>query len=183
MKMRLIKITPQFLIERLQSKHTDSPTNLPSDLELINIEYDLLSGQVLVVVRSDSFEDISEACPIPEFKLTNVELSQTALHSQPDIKPIPKIKPKEAEPPKIASISTNYAWPLQKKDTGLMEEEFTDEQRRLLSFSVDEGFVIVKPVKFLKAEWDDINDTVRSLGGRWVKGDIISYWEIPIHQE
>ncbi len=33
---------------------------------------------------------------------------------------------------------------------------------------------------FLKAEWDDINEVVRSLGGKWVKGDIISYWEIPL---
>jgi hypothetical protein len=39
---------------------------------------------------------------------------------------------------------------------------------------------VVKPVQFLKAEWDDINDVVRGLGGKWVKGDIISYWEIPL---
>jgi hypothetical protein len=38
---------------------------------------------------------------------------------------------------------------------------------------------VVKPVQFLKAEWEDINEVVRSLGGKWVKGDIISYWEIP----
>ena len=47
-------------------------------------------------------------------------------------------------------------------------------------FYVVEGeFVIVKPVQFLKEEWEDINEVVRSCGGRWVKGDIISYWEIP----
>jgi hypothetical protein len=34
----------------------------------------------------------------------------------------------------------------------------------------------------LKDEWDDINDTVRSLGGRWVKGETESYWLIPIRQ-
>ena len=39
---------------------------------------------------------------------------------------------------------------------------------------------MVKPVMFLKAEWEDINEVVRSLGGKWVKGDIISYWEIPL---
>ena len=61
-----------------------------------------------------------------------------------------------------------------------MEEEFSAEQRKLLSFSVDGNFLVVKPVKFLKAEWDDINEVVRSLGGRWVKGDIISYWEVPL---
>jgi hypothetical protein len=41
---------------------------------------------------------------------------------------------------------------------------------------------VVKPIQFLKAEWEDINEVVRSLGGKWVKGDIISYWEIPLQQ-
>jgi len=61
-----------------------------------------------------------------------------------------------------------------------MENEFTPDQRKLLSFTVKEDAVVVKPVVFLKAEWDDINDVVRGIGGRWVKGDIISYWEIPL---
>ena len=61
-----------------------------------------------------------------------------------------------------------------------MENEFSPEQRKLLSFTAKEDCVVVKPVMFLKAEWDDINEVVRSLGGKWVKGDIISYWEIPL---
>jgi hypothetical protein len=60
------------------------------------------------------------------------------------------------------------------------EQEFTPEQRRLLSFKTDGDCVIVKPTQFLKGEWEDINEVVRSLGGKWVKGDIISYWEIPV---
>jgi hypothetical protein len=32
----------------------------------------------------------------------------------------------------------------------------------------------------LKAEWNEINDVVKSLGGKWVKGDIVSYWAIPL---
>jgi hypothetical protein len=67
-----------------------------------------------------------------------------------------------------------------KPNTSLMEEEFSEAQRKLLSFSVDRNFLVVKPAKFLKAEWDDINEVVRSLGGKWVKGDIISYWEVPL---
>jgi hypothetical protein len=61
-----------------------------------------------------------------------------------------------------------------------MENEFSPEQQKLLSFTTKGDCVVVKPVSFLKAEWDDINETVRSLGGKWVKGDIISYWEIPL---
>ena len=60
-----------------------------------------------------------------------------------------------------------------------MEKEFSPEQRRILSFTVKGDVVVVKPTQFLKAEWEDINEVVRSLGGKWVKGDIISYWEIP----
>ena len=61
-----------------------------------------------------------------------------------------------------------------------MENEFSPDQRKLLSFQVKGEFVIVKPIQFLKEEWEDINEVVRSLGGKWVKGDIISYWEIPL---
>ena len=63
-----------------------------------------------------------------------------------------------------------------------MENEFSPDQRKVLSFTVKGDYVIVKPIQFLKAEWDDINEVVRSLGGKWVKGDIISYWEIPLQQ-
>jgi hypothetical protein len=66
--------------------------------------------------------------------------------------------------------------------TSRIEDEFTPEQRKLLSFRVEGDYVIVKPIQFLKAEWDDINETVKSLGGKWVKGDIISYWTIPLQQ-
>ena len=42
-----------------------------------------------------------------------------------------------------------------------MENEFSPEQRKLLSFTVKEDCVVVKPVMFLKAEWDDINEVVK----------------------
>ena len=61
-----------------------------------------------------------------------------------------------------------------------VEEEFSPEQRDLLSFTIDGNYVVIKPVEYLKAEWNEINDIVKSLGGRWVKGDIISYWEVPL---
>jgi hypothetical protein len=40
----------------------------------------------------------------------------------------------------------------------------------------------VTPIQYLKAEWDEISDVVRSLGGKWVKGDIVSFWAIPLQQ-
>jgi len=52
----------------------------------------------------------------------------------------------------------------------------------LLSFTVDGEYVKVTPIQYLKAEWDEISDVVRSLGGKWVKGDGVSFWAIPLQQ-
>jgi hypothetical protein len=49
-----------------------------------------------------------------------------------------------------------------------------------MGFTLEGDCVLVKPTQFLKTEWDDINEVVRGIGGKWVKGDIISYWAIPI---
>jgi hypothetical protein len=168
MKMRIIKLTPEMLIELLKGKASIS-SNIPSDTELLDLKLDLFSKQVSAVVRSDSFEDVAESCPIPEFNLTSVNEAKIAT-KQTSAKQ--EIKPE----PKIAAVST-----VQPSKTALkMENEFSPEQRKVLSFNVKGDYVIVKPIQFLKAEWDDINEVVRSLGGKWVKGDIISYWEIPI---
>ena len=76
--MRLLKLTPEFLIERLQGKPSSLISNLPIDVELLDIKYDLFTGQVLAVVRSDSFEDIPEKYPIPELNLAHTEKLKAA---------------------------------------------------------------------------------------------------------
>jgi len=170
MKMRIIKITPELLIELLKGKTANFTSNLPNDAELLDIKIDLFSKQVLAVVRSESFEDIGESYPIPEFDLTSTKDAKIAPKQTIAAKSEPKPETK------IAATSTS-----QTSKTALkMENEFSPEQRKVLSFTVKGDYVIVKPIQFLKAEWDDINEVVRSLGGKWVKGDIISYWEIPI---
>ena len=70
MKIRIIKLTPELLIELLQGKPSSFTSNLPSDAELLDLKLDLFSKQVLAIVRSESFEDIAESYPIPEFNLT-----------------------------------------------------------------------------------------------------------------
>jgi hypothetical protein len=180
MKMRIIKLTPEFLMERLRGKTSPLASNLPSDVELLDIKYDLFTKQVFAIIRSDSFEDTADAYPIPEFDFS--------FSANPKTAALPTVNAASKPEVKLATVTANLkteAVPskkvqvLPKRNTSLMEEEFSQEQRKLLSFSVDGNYVVVKPVKFLKAEWDDINEVVRSLGGRWVKGDIISYWEIP----
>ena len=176
MKMRTIKLTPKFLMEALQGKASSLASNLPTDAQLLDVKFDLCSNQVLAVVRSDSFEDIAELYPIPEFKI-----AYTAA-TKPTGQAVPAAKAEHVvtTPAKPAPSALN---PLQPGKTAIkMEGEFSPDQRKLLSFKVEGEYVIAKPTQFLKEEWEDINEVVRSLGGKWVKGDIISYWQIPMDQ-
>jgi hypothetical protein len=172
MKIRIIKLTPESLSGLLQGKTSTFASNLPSDAEILDIKMDLFTKQVSIVVRSESFEDVAETMPIPEFTLSKIGVSK----SSP--KPAVTIKPQAALEPK--STIAKLPQPQPSRMASKMENEFSPEQRKLLGFTVKENCVVVKPVMFLKAEWDDINEVVRSLGGKWVKGDIISYWEIPL---
>jgi hypothetical protein len=166
MKIRMIKLNPDFLMQTLQGKAESGASNLPSDVELLDIKYDLFSNQVSAIIRSDSFEDVAESYPIPEFKVTYTKSDKG------ESQPAKRIK-LEAKPIEKSHVQAS-------QDVRDIEEEFSPEQRELLSFTVDGDFVVVKPLDYLKAEWNEINDVVKSLGGRWVKGDIISYWEIPL---
>ena len=178
MKMRTIKLSSKFLTEAIQGKAASFASNLPGDVQLLDIRFDLCSNKVFAVVRSDSFEDVAELYPIPEFKIayasTSKPVSQPASSFQPEPKPETVFKPEPAPSKKTQTPPT--------QTTSSIENEFSPEQRKLLSFRVEQDHVVVKPTQFLKAEWDDINEVVKSLGGKWVKGDIISYWEIPLKQ-
>jgi hypothetical protein len=178
MKLRIIKLTPEQLTAILQGKSSQLAGQLPSDIELLDAKVDLFSRQVSLVVRSNIFEDVAETLPVPEWNPT------AYLEPKP---PTPKpstiasslvrtVEPKLETSSGVAKAAT----PPASRYASKMENEFTPEQRKLLSFTIKDDVVIVKPISFLKAEWDDINDTVRGIGGRWVKGDIISYWEIPL---
>ncbi len=175
MKMRTVRLQPRFLTDALQGKTTSFASNLPADVQLLDIRFDLCTNQVYAVIRSDSFEDIAELYPIPEFKITYSP-------SKPVSQPTAGIK----HEPKTAAVTKPEPKPEKKASTqpiqtaGKIENEFSPEQRKILSFRVEQDRVVVKPTQFLKAEWEDINEVVKSLGGRWVKGDIISYWEIPL---
>ena len=100
--------------------------------------------------------------------------SQSSPIIKSEFKPAPAFKPETAGIKKMETTRNQAA--------NKIEEEFSPEQRKLLSFKTEGDYAIVKPTQFLKAEWEDINEVVRSLGGKWVKGDIISYWQIPLQQ-
>ena len=169
MKIKLLKLTPENLIQLLQGKPLPFASNLPADVELIDLKLDLINNQVFIIVQSSSFEE-AESYPLPELDQKTAE---------------PKVAPKPTAPSKIESKPEPKATAVptaSPKPTIKMENEFSPEQRKVLSFTVKGDVVIVKPIQFLKEEWDDINEVVRSLGGKWVRGDIISYWEIPLQQ-
>ncbi len=193
MKLRILKLTPEQLVGLLQGKAVSFASKLPSDLEVLDAKVDLFTKQVCLVVRSDSFEDVLESAPIPELTpTTQPQIAAAALPVQSESKPAPAparpapkmvISTPKMEPKPEVTVSAAIAkslTPPASRYAAKMENEFSPDQRKLLSFTVKTDCVVVKPVSFLKAEWDDINEVVRSLGGRWVKGDIISYWEIPL---
>jgi len=177
MKLRIIKLTPEQLTSILQGKASPFAGKLPPDTEVLDAKVDLFIRQVSFVVRSDSFEDVAESQSIPEF------LTSTTAESKPAPKPITSAhvaaRPVESKLEPSLGVAKTTAPPASRY-ASKMENEFSPEQRKLLNFTVKGDVVVVKPTSFLKAEWDDINDVVRGLGGRWVKGDIISYWEIPL---
>ncbi len=177
MKIRILKLTSESLAGLLQGKAASFTSCLPSDAEVLDVKMDLFTKQVSMVVRSESFEDVAEAMPIPEFNLSKPTDVKTMPKSAVTVKP-QAVKPQVVPEPK--SMVAKLPTPQPSRIASKMENEFSPEQRKLLSFTAKENCVVVKPVMFLKAEWDDINEVVRSLGGKWVKGDIISYWEVPL---
>jgi hypothetical protein len=199
MKQKILKLTPEAFIRTLEGK--PAQLNLPADLELIDIKYDAYNKQVTAIVRSESFEDVAENQPIPELTVNppaQTQLPTPAPVVAPAAVPSPVAAPK---PPATAApqrtiiqsltastphtttsssgVKTLGPKPDSGQDTCGFEGEFTKEQRKVLKFASDGDYVIVKPIRFLKTEWEDINDTVKSIGGKWMKGEIIDYWVIP----
>ena len=162
-------------MELLQGKSSGFSSNLPADAELLDLKFDLFSRQVLAVVRSDSFEDVAEGYLPPELTLSKSPELKVAPKPTPTLKAEAKVEAKPTVPKATQATPPN-------RSTAKWENEFSPEQRKLLSFQVKGDVMVVKPIQFLKEEWEDINEVVVSLGGKWVKGDIISYWEIPVQQ-
>jgi hypothetical protein len=176
MKMRTIKLNPKFLTDAIQGKSTSYATNIPEDAQLLDIKFDIYTNEISAVIRSEGFEGIAEQYPIPELKIAYQSTPKAIIQQQPKTDSASKATaPLTTKPEPVKRVpaqSNSFA-----RD---MEEEFSPEQKRLLSFKVEGEYLIAKPNQFLKGEWEDINEVVKSLGGKWVKGDIVSYWQIPL---
>jgi hypothetical protein len=202
LKHKILKLTPEELIRALQGNTTQH--NYPTDTELIDIKYDAFTKQVTTIIRSNTFEEVPEGTPTPEYThktTTNPQQPQTpTITDTPTKTPtnnqtttiqqkslIQTLTATPTQPTSSTSIGTGVKTlgpkPETKLDTCGFEDEFTKEQRKVLKFTSSDDYVIVKPTQFLKTEWEDINDTVKSIGGKWVKGATIDYWAIPKKQK
>ncbi|MDR2203064.1 MAG: hypothetical protein LBE76_01930 [Nitrososphaerota archaeon] len=197
MKQKILKLTPEELIRTLQGNKTQQ-LNLPTDTELVNIKYNTFTKQLTAIIRSDTFENIPEGTPIPDYTHKILPHKQTPIppvdftqrnvtQAQPTpqktlIQTLTTPSSSSLNDPKIG-VKTLESKHEPNVDTCGFEDEFTKEQRKVLKFTSEGDYVIVKPIQFLKTEWDDINDTVKSIGGKWVKGSTIDYWAIPKNQK
>ena len=166
MKMRLIKIDKENFLQLLQGKSQSVISNFPGDAELIKVDYDLFSGKISIIIRSNTFNDLKGSVSIPEFskKFAQIEKRSNSNFDVSKNKIETKIDKKKAVNRELIAY----------------KKEFSTEQRELLRFSIEEDYLIVKPATFLKKEWSEINEVVKNIGGEWIKGSIISYWKIPL---
>ena len=166
MKMRLIKLDKENFLRLLQGKNQSVISNFPNDAELIKVDYDLFSGKILIIIRSNTFEDSKGSVSIPEF---NLNFAQIEKRSNVYF----EVSKNKVETKIVQEEAVN-------RDILAYKKEFSPEQRELLNFSIEGDYLIVKPATFLKKEWSEINEVAKSIGGEWVKGSIISYWKIPL---
>lgn len=180
MKTKILKLTPQQLVDLLRGKASSFAASMPSDIELLDAKVDLFSKQVSLLLQSGSFDEVADTAPSPEIAETG-HIAEIVKAAPKPVATVKTLEPKSAElKPESSPAVAKSAPPPASRYAAKMENEFSPDQRELLSFTVKDDCVIVKPVIFLKTEWDDINEVVRGIGGKWVKGDIISYWEIPL---
>lgn len=170
--MRILKLKPDNLLDLLRGKKESVISNLPDDIELIKIKYNLFTGTVLLVVRSNTFGDLKNSYPIPEFK---PEFSQSTKYTASE-KKIPTLIPVS----KATVKKTREQKATVNQDILAYQKEFSPEQRELLRFKIEGDYLIVKPATYLKKEWNEINEVAKNIGGEWIKGSIISYWKIPL---
>jgi len=154
MNVRALKIKSEVLIELLRREPSLSPS-LPMDSELLDIKFDLLSQEVLAIVSSSLIDNNDSYTT-----LEKPELASPAKDEEMQCKSIAKLTPC-----KIAEK---------------LQNELTSKYGKILSFSVKSNNLIACPIYPLSVEWKEINAFVENYGGRWVKGEFTSYWEIPI---
>jgi hypothetical protein len=151
MSIKQLRLPSELII---QSIINDSSlgANISLGAKLIDLKFDLLSNQVLATILSD---------PTAPPKKYPPPTDEQGLVSEDEMKcsSLAKLTPcKIAE--RIQKELSTYSDKLQ--------------------LTVKSKFIIAKPTGALSSEWEEINNLVTDIGGKWVKGENSSYWEIPI---
>ncbi len=61
-----------------------------------------------------------------------------------------------------------------------IKNRFAPQHRNALSFGVESGVLLARPIQPLGYDWSEINDFVIGLGGRWIMDESTGHWEIPL---
>ena len=115
MKIRILKLTPESLTGLLQGKPSTFTSNIPIDAEILDIKMDLFTKQVSMVIRSECFEDIAEAMPIPEFELAKTDDSKAPpkpaiVLIKPQVMQVPEPKSNVAKLPQMQPSGWLQKW-------------------------------------------------------------------------
>jgi hypothetical protein len=156
MKIKEFKIKPESLIALLRQDPILG-ANLPKDTELIDLKFDLLSNQAVVIVRSDLFTHKDKG----EIELSSLKEESIALKT----------------PAGLQCTSQHKSTPCKIADT--IKRELS-QYSEVLNFSMRANCVIAEPNRTLEDKWVEIDKLVQDMGGRWINDKVSSYWEIPV---
>jgi len=154
----------------------DIPENVPTpyhDVAMLQSNQSVVSSKQSLKVKQDV---------VPKNSMVDLQTSVASIVT-PQKSLIQTLTTSMGQPVSSIDLSTGVKTLGTKPETNIgtcrFEDEFTKAQRKLLRFTSDDDYVIIKPIQYLKTEWEDINDIVRSIGGKWVKGGTIDYWIVP----
>jgi hypothetical protein len=156
MKVKALKLTPELFKKFLLQEPTLSE-NLPKDIELVDLKLDLLSNQIIAVLRSDQFSNdasdlVNKKEPLPpkETSANKTNTQCTSIH--------------KLSPCKIAES---------------IKKEFS-QYHRVLNFSINGKYIIATPTHDVGSQWGKIDKLVKEFGGKWIESQTTSFWEMPI---
>jgi hypothetical protein len=156
MKLKALKFTPE-LFTKLLLQEPSLSGNLPKDIELIELKLDLLSNQIIAVVRSDQFgNDASD--------LVNEQ------------EPLP---PRGSSANKTSKQCTSVHKLTACKIADNIKQEFS-RYHHMLNFSINGKYIIPTPANDLGNDWGEIDKLVKEFGGKWIDSQTPSFWEMPI---
>ena len=85
----------------------------------------------------------------------------------------------------VSRISFNEKRPEGRPDSKTVFSEVTSHLPSDLLMGItillqDTGYVTIRPIKLVRADWYRLDRSVKNMGGVWVRGAGFSHWSIPL---